>query len=95
MRAVELSNDDPATVECILRWLLKHGQIAGIPFDLNINVRQKSETRHALELIQLYACAVQYNLEGLAYDTVFAEKEFARPTLTAQAGASIALGTLI
>ncbi|KAK5329106.1 hypothetical protein LTR70_000942 [Exophiala xenobiotica] len=70
MRAVELPNDDPAIIECILRWLLKHGQIADIPANLKINVRQKSETRYALELIQLYACAVKYNVEGLANDIV-------------------------
>jgi len=70
MRAVELPNDDPAIIECILRWLLKHGQIAGIPANLEINVRQKSETRYALELTRLYACAVKYNVEGLANDIV-------------------------
>lgn len=59
MRTVELPRDDPAIVEGILRWLLKHGPIAGIPANLNVKVPQESETRYALDLIQVYVCAIK------------------------------------
>ena len=65
VRVAELPNEEPDTVEAVLRWLLS-GKIDGIPLNKDRKVREPCEKKRELELAKLNAFAIKYNIESLA-----------------------------